>query len=104
MYSISRTRYENTIYNLEKVFNKEYIFYSLYENLFNLETFSRLKIFLNISDLDFEKDKIIFETPKQKNQSSLSDELKKEIFQFYRSTYLFCDKRFNSGLIWDKNH
>lgn len=59
MYSIPRTRYENTIYNLEKVFNKDYIFYSLYENLFNLETFSRLKIFLNISDLDFEKDKII---------------------------------------------
>ena len=48
---VFRTRYENTINNLEKVFEKEDIFYCLYENLFAQDTLDRMRNFLNLKDL-----------------------------------------------------
>ena len=47
--NIYRTRYENTINNIEKIFDPEDIFFSLYENLFTKDSFNRLRSFLGIS-------------------------------------------------------
>lgn len=97
---IKRTRYENTINNLEKIFNQDDIFYSLYENLFDKETLDRLKNFLCLPNLIFDSNKVIYSNPKA-NKIELSDDLKKEIFDFYKDTYLFCESRFNSRSSWN---
>ena len=97
---IKRTRYENTINNLEKIFNQDDIFYSLYENLFDKETLDRLKHFLCLPNLIFDSNKVIYSNPKAK-KIELSYDLKKDIFDFYKDTYLFCDSRFNSRASWN---
>ena len=97
---IKRTRYENTINNLEKIFNKDDIFYSLYENLFETVTLDRLKNFLCLPNLIFNSNKIIYSNPKAK-KIELSDDLKKDIFTFYKDTYLLCDTRFNARSSWN---
>lgn len=98
---ILRTRYENTINNLENIFDPEDIFYCLYEQLFTDESLDRLKSFLGIYNLNFNKDKIIHQSPKLPDQNLLLEELKKRIFYFYQNTYSFCDKKFNSSLFWN---
>ena len=97
---IKRTRYEKTINNLEKVFNKDDIFYTLYENLFHKETLDRLKSFLCLPNLIFDSEKIYKTNPKAKKHE-LSNDLKKDIFNFYKDTYLLCDNRFNARSSWN---
>lgn len=97
---INRTNYKNTINNLEKIFNKDDIFYSLYENLFEKETLDRLKDFLGLKNLNFKGQEIINRTPKS-NKVELSDDLKKHIFNFYKDTYSLCDLRFNAKSSWN---
>ena len=97
---INRTKYQNTVNNLEKIFNKDDIFYALYENLFDKETLERLKNFLCLPNLIFKSQKIIHSTPKL-NKVELSDDLKKDIFNFYNETYSFCEIRFNAKSIWN---
>ena len=98
---VFRTRYENTINNLEKVFKKENIFYCLYENLFTEETLDRISSFLNLRNLSFDTNKIIWQTSKQDYELNLSNEVKNNISNFYRDTYSICDERFNASLFWE---
>ena len=97
---IKRTRYEKTINNLEKIFDVDDIFYALYENLFDNETLDRLKDFLCLPNLIFDSEKIIHTNPKA-NKLELSDNLKKDIFNFYKDTYSLCDIRFNARSSWN---
>jgi len=97
--NIYRTRYENTINNIEKIFDPEDIFFSLYENLFTKDSFNRLRSFLGIYDLKLDKSKIINRSPKSTNQ--LSEETRQGIFDFYKSTYIFCRRKFNAHLFWN---
>ena len=97
---VFRTRYENTINNLEKVFEKEDIFYCLYENLFAQDTLDRMRNFLNLKDLSFDTKKIIWKTSKEGYELNLSNELRNNIFNFYKDTYSICDERFNARLFW----
>tara|TARA_S200000501_G_C20849734_1_gene755193 strand:- start:1758 stop:2234 length:477 start_codon:yes stop_codon:yes gene_type:complete len=97
---VFRTRYENTIKNLEKVFKKEDIFYCLYENLFTQDTLDRMCNFLNLKDLSFDTKKIIWGTSKEGYELNLSNELRNNVFNFYKDTYSICDERFNASLFW----
>ncbi len=60
-----RNRYDETILNLESVFNAENIFYSLYEDLFGDEFISRLSKFLNIENKVFDRSEFSNVSPKK---------------------------------------
>lgn len=93
-----RTRYENTLRNIEAVFPQENVFYALYENLFEHGTLSRLRSFLEIEDFEpnvGEKRNVSL----QKN-CQISPELSKQIVTYYRETYEVCMSRFNLEGLW----
>lgn len=92
-----RTRYERTIKNLETVFPQEDIFYGIYEKLFTLEEMQRLSRFLNLEITDPNFNKKVNGTVK--NQT-LPSRLAKNIAEFYKETYLFCDSRFQTRSLW----
>ena len=95
-----RTQYEKTIKNLEKVFKTKDIFYALYENLFEEQTISELATFLNLSDFDPDIKQMVNVSPKDKRELNLDEELGRNIFDTYKKTYEFCDKRFGTKEIW----
>ena len=95
-----RSRYNKTINNLEKVFDPSDIYYGFYEELFEPSSLNDIKNFLNLSD--FEPDvQEVFNTTNKKGE--LPHSLCKDIAQFYKVTYEFCDDRFNlkSKNIWE---
>lgn len=95
-----RTRYENTINNLECVFDKENIFYSLYETLFESTTIDNLKKFLELDD--FRPDINHKTNVSRKNDTclELDSDLASKIFNHYRQTYDFCASRFGAKEHW----
>jgi len=94
-----RTRYENTINNLEQVFDSKDIFYSLYERLFTPETLSAFKSFSGIED--FNPDISHRENASAKSGiKELDRVLGEKIFKHYQSTYEFCDRRFDTKELW----
>jgi hypothetical protein len=88
---IAKTRYENTITTLEKVFTPDQIFYAFYEELFSSNEISRLCSFLNLKYAipDFEKKVNVSRT-----ETLIPDELKFEIVNFYSSTYEYLFSKF----------
>ena len=94
----NRTRYELTIKNLESVFNSQNIFYGFYETLFEDTTLNRLKEFLNLSH--FSPDVTHKTNVSPKGDKKLNEALARKIFDFYKDTYLYCDERFGTQMIW----
>ena len=88
-----RTRYELTINNLESVFKSKKYFYGFYETLFDKRTLNDIKSFLNLDN--FEPDVTQKINVSEKTTFKIKDELAKEIFDFYKETYEFCDQKFN---------
>lgn len=95
-----RTRYDVTIKNLESVFNKDDIFYSLYEDLFTPSTFQRIQGFLQLEAFKPNSHLKINAIDKQNHFSVLDEELERTIFEFYRPTYEYCDSRFGVKEKW----
>lgn len=95
---VIRTQYELTVKNIESVFNKEYIFYGIYESLFTKHSINQLKSFINVPDFKPNIDQIINNS--DKSVQSIEKELSTEIFNFYKDTYEFCDKRFDVKKLW----
>lgn len=95
-----RTRYDKTILNLESAFDKENIFYSLYEDLFSDECISRLAKFLEI-------DSKIFDKSQFSNVSTRKEFLREEtisvIANYYSEVYSFVEKRFDISTKWKSN-
>lgn len=92
-----RTRYEDTIQNLEEVFAKDEIFYGFYESLFNSDEIRRLNGFLGLNSQrlpDFSQ---------SENSSPPGGDvpraLAQEIRDYYRKTYEFCTARFGRDMI-----
>lgn len=86
-----RTRYDITITNLERVFAKDQIFYSLYEELFTPYTLDRLYNFLEIDDIRLDSDTKINVTEKTE---SLDDECCRLVANHYTSVYKFIGDRY----------
>lgn len=93
-----RTRYECTVANLEAVFPKENIYYGFYERLFEDDTLKEMQGFFEIADFCPDIHQKFKVSPK--TTSNLDTQLIKDIFEFYRTTYEFCDNRFNIKDIW----
>ena len=95
-----RTRYEQTVKNLELVFDKESIFYSLYENFFEDKTINKLRSFLEIPDFSPDINYKANVSKKSESLTILSEKLASSIFNHYRDTYEFCESRFGVKELW----
>ena len=92
-----RTRYDLTIQNLEKVFEPNQIFYSLYEDLFRQETIERLSWFLNLDPGVFDVGYTSNVSPKT---DEVDDEIRLKICSYYHGVYEFISKRFDVSGKW----
>ncbi|CAA0119023.1 Uncharacterised protein [Halioglobus japonicus] len=93
-----RTRYEQTVKNLEAVFDSDNIYYGIYETLFEKETLQQLQDFLELPDFNPDINKKVNVT--KKHVDTLSVELMSDIARFYRETYQFCEDRFGTAKQW----
>lgn len=90
------TRYETTINNLEKVFNTSDILYGFYEELFNANSFKRIKNFLGIDLKPFDAAHIANASPKQ---LALPEQLNLQLVERYRPTYEFIRGRYGDSML-----
>jgi len=96
-----RTRYEIAIKNYESVFDCNNIFYGLYETLFQPQSIIDLKSFLQISDFKPNINQKINVSKKNDSLKKLDVKLAERIFNHYKSTYEFCEKRFAIKENWN---
>lgn len=99
-YSEIRTQYEKTIKNLEEVFDENDIFYSFYEKLFQNDTLSNLKDFLDIPDFHPDILETVNVSRKRTSLLELDDGLATDIFKHYSETFQYCESRFKVSDFW----
>jgi len=87
--------YEETIDNVEKVFDPDKIYYGFYENLFTLKSNQKIKNFIATELKDFENSEIVNASPKS---SSIPDELNAKLTDRYSKTYQFIEERFGRSM------
>ena len=92
-----RTRYERTIANLESVFDSKNIHYEFYESFFSEQSIQKIASFLDIPFITPDFGKQINASPKQNDK--VEPEVVREVVQFYRETYDFCQARFGNSFI-----
>jgi hypothetical protein len=95
-----RTQYEKTVRNLDAVFEPDQVFYSIYEKLFSKQENQCLEKFLNIADFKPEYNELVNMT---KRTETISEQLKRDIVNYYADTYSYCEKRFNTKGMWSNN-
>ena len=91
-----KSKYEDTIRNLENVFNKENIYYEFYERLFLPESQARLQDFLGLQLFNFEGSEVINSTPKG---NLLPNDINKELVKNFESTYTFLKRRYGKTIV-----
>jgi len=93
---VRRTQYDQTMISLEQVFKPEEIFYGFYEELFEEKTIRDLTGFLGVEYRapDFKKQVNVSRT-----EHELGEEIRREIFDFYRDTYDFIGGRFGADRV-----
>jgi hypothetical protein len=64
--------YEETINNVEKVFDRSQIYYGFYENLFTIKSNQKIEHFIGSKLKDFENSEIVNASPKL---ASIPDEI-----------------------------
>ena len=69
--------------------------------LFAQDTLDRMRNFLNLKDLSFDTKKIMWKTSKEGYELNLSNELRNNIFNFYKDTYSICDEDLMQGYLED---
>lgn len=94
-----RSRYENTIRNLEAVFPQKNIYYGVFEKFFNKKSVEELGQFLELNNFNPDISEKINTT--KRNEASLNHEVSREVVNFYRDTYEFCDDKFGVRDVWD---
>ena len=95
-----RTRYDLTIKNLEKVFNKEDVFYCLYEELFSVKSINKMTSFLGVNAERFDSKE--YHNVSEKS-NLLSDSISREVAKHYSSVYHFVDNRFSIRDLWNSS-
>ena len=96
---VMRTSYDKTIINLEKVFDPNMIFYSLYEDLFKKETIDRLIKFTEI-DMIYENFDIASYSNASPKKELISEELISDIANDYSPVYKFISSKFDVQEKW----
>lgn len=91
------TRYDLTIKNLEKAFDKDQIYYGFYEDLFTDESINNLSKFLNVETEIFDKNDHVNESPKLEK---ISMSTIKSVCDRYHEVYKFVDQRFDVREKW----
>lgn len=92
-----RTKYDITIKNLEKVFDKNNIYYGFYEKFFSDESIKNLTDFLKIPFEKGDYDKVVNQG--QKPQTFNKEVYAKIIANHYRKTYKFIFDKFGEEFI-----
>jgi len=93
----ARTRYDLTILNLEKVFDKSSIFYCLYEDLFTENSSQEIKYFLGLGENKFNVN--AYENVSKKNEE-IDVLTQRKIANYYRKVYDFVGTRFSIQDRW----
>lgn len=92
-----RTRYDNTMKTLEKVFDSKDIFYAFYEEFFTDESIKKLTDFIGIP---FERGNYATIVNKGQNLHSFDKTAyKKIIVNYYRDTYKFIFEKFGEEYV-----
>jgi hypothetical protein len=91
-----KSRYEKTILNIEKVFNKTQIHYEFYERLFQEESYHKLQNFLELDLCAFDSSEVINAAPKTEQLMQLPDKLNKTLRRSFNSTYDFIEQRYGN--------
>ena len=92
-FDASRSNYEYTCQQLDKVFSPDEIFYGFYESLFNASEIDRLSQFIGVPTALFNTDRVI-------NRSQKRFQYKAKDVLFLKHKYEFVEKRFNFDLSW----
>jgi hypothetical protein len=87
--------YEETINNVEKVFDRSQIYYGFYENLFTIKSNQKIEHFIGSKLKDFENSEIVNASPKL---ASIPDEINTKLVERYSKTYEFIEDRFGSSM------
>lgn len=95
-----RTRYDQTIRNIETVFSNDEILYLFYEDMFNDATLRQVHEFLGLSHIpgDFAKEVNVSRT-----DNVIDPELRRQIYFHYRTVYEFVAERFGEervNMLW----
>ena len=93
---VMRTRYENTVPNIEASFAAENVLFGFYETLFNDKSINTITDFLGIDFIKPNIGKRIHAAKKKERLSATSIGLARE---FYTATYEFCSDRFGREFI-----
>ena len=96
-----RTKYEITISNLEAIFNSNDIFYGFYEELFEEQSISNLRSFLDLSEFSVDTNQKVNVSEKNDSLLELDEELGLRIFNHYKETYEYCQNRFGVKEFWN---
>jgi len=97
----AKSSYQQTIKNLERVFDRENIYYGFYERLFNAQSHDDIQKFLNISIDEFETKEVINASPKT---TSIPPETNKKLVERFKPTYIYMHKRFGNSMkdLWER--
>ena len=95
----SKSCYQNTIDNIEKVFKKSEIYYGFYENLFTPESSARIINFIGSNLNNFDSGEVVNASPKS---TPIPEEINSQIAQKFAETYNFIEERFGHSVeeIW----
>lgn len=93
-----RTRYQDTIANLEAVFPEEERHYEFFERLFRDESIEAIARFL---DIPFVAPDLSRQINVSRNDSVLDATTRAAVFEHYRDTYAFVARRFGADLVRD---
>ena len=94
-----KSSYQHTIKNIEKVFDRQNIYYGFYETLFNEMSYTNIQNFLGISLNKFDTEQVFNASPKT---TEIPPETNQELIQRFRSTYDYMLDRFGNSMkdIW----
>ncbi|CAA0120697.1 Uncharacterised protein [BD1-7 clade bacterium] len=87
---VGRTRYENTIRNLEQVFKPDALYFGIYETMHEQENLEKLSAFCGVSVKAEFSEKVINRSPGRR----LTVENTNACFEQFNSTYSYCYNRF----------
>ena len=95
-----RTRYQDTVENLEAAFAPEELFFGIHENLFEERSIVALSDFLGVpSNPAFGGKR--FNTTKKHGNLDIDNDTRKFVAGVYKGTYAFCATRFPvTGKLW----
>lgn len=87
---IARTRYEETIQNLEQVFDQSELYLSIYETMHELDNLTKLSTFCGVPTNTKFSDQVVNSSPSK----TLTRDNATACYTQFKSTYEFCNARF----------